>query len=316
MDTEFHYYITALIAKEAGFSEEDAATIAYSSEYVDGNTVAMTVRDPQTGGEFRSNISQTLDIMKPWKELVRIWPVFHFPPGDPTARTACRRDGMMHVMNTTPGCSMADAMLRAAFRAPEDRRPHRIGIATHTFVDTWAHQNFVGAPSEFNNIPGRVLLNIGHLDAGTDPDVVNKRWKDARIVQGNVDNNERFLSAAEALYRAYRRVLRGAVPGWTDCERKLRRLMSQPKRDRNQRYARERSWLPKYKNDAWLREALDDDDMPLAATLGRFKWRTDRRKTETDWYKFQVGVKEHQDLGIHWLKRLYRSSKPQLLSDL
>lgn len=43
MDTEFHYYITGIIARAAGFSEDEAKIIATSSEYVDENDVCLTI---------------------------------------------------------------------------------------------------------------------------------------------------------------------------------------------------------------------------------------------------------------------------------
>ena len=44
MDIEFHYWITGIIAFEAGFTEEEAKTIAYSSQYVDENDVSIAVQ--------------------------------------------------------------------------------------------------------------------------------------------------------------------------------------------------------------------------------------------------------------------------------
>ena len=37
MNTEFHYYITYLIAAKAGFPAEEARLLAYASQYVDNN---------------------------------------------------------------------------------------------------------------------------------------------------------------------------------------------------------------------------------------------------------------------------------------
>ena len=38
MNIEFHYYAIYILAREAGLGEEFAATLAYSSEYVDAAT--------------------------------------------------------------------------------------------------------------------------------------------------------------------------------------------------------------------------------------------------------------------------------------
>ena len=47
MDYEFHYWITGIIAKDAGFSGEEAHTIAYASQYVDENDRKYVIKDPK-----------------------------------------------------------------------------------------------------------------------------------------------------------------------------------------------------------------------------------------------------------------------------
>jgi hypothetical protein len=64
MDSEFHYWITGIIAREAGFTEDEARIIAYSSQFVDENDVMLTVRDRASGEEYRNFITQTLNILK------------------------------------------------------------------------------------------------------------------------------------------------------------------------------------------------------------------------------------------------------------
>ena len=92
MDFEFHYYITGLIAQRAGFSEDDAKIITYASQFVDDNDVVLNVTDRKTGKAYSNYISQTMDILKPKKTLMRIYPIFHFVPGDPMTESARRGD--------------------------------------------------------------------------------------------------------------------------------------------------------------------------------------------------------------------------------
>ena len=70
-----------------------------------------------------------MDILKPKKTLMRIYPIFHFVPGDPMTESARRGDGKMHILNTTPDNDIANDMLSSAFKASTDSRPYRIGIA-------------------------------------------------------------------------------------------------------------------------------------------------------------------------------------------
>jgi hypothetical protein len=49
MNTEFHYYITGMAARAAGFTEDEARTIATAAEFVDENDVPLTIEDRESG---------------------------------------------------------------------------------------------------------------------------------------------------------------------------------------------------------------------------------------------------------------------------
>ncbi|WP_375754117.1 DUF6765 family protein [Vibrio sp. HN007] len=74
-------------------------------------------------------------------------------------------------------------------------------MSTHAFVDTWAHQNFVGWYDYFNNIGLGIKLDIGHADGEHHPDRVCHNWEDNRQIDSVVNNHSRFTSLAGALYR-------------------------------------------------------------------------------------------------------------------
>ena len=213
MDSEFHYYLTYLIAARAGLPPPDALTVAWASQYTDDNTLICTV-DKGLPTEYTNYISQTADILKPRRTLMRIYSLFHFIPGDPQAPTAWRKDGAMHWLNTTPDSENANLILDAALAAGD---LYRIGIACHAYADTWAHQNFVGYGHEFNAFTGGPLLtavmpNIGHADAIFHPDEATRRWRDPRLIHEPIDNRARFLAAAAALYRKLARFVAPALP--------------------------------------------------------------------------------------------------------
>ena len=169
MDIEFHYYMTYLTAARAGFAPPDAEIIAYSSQYVDENIHVLHI-DRGKPTAYHNYITQTLNILKPKHELMRIYPIFHFIPGDPSAPTAQRKDGRQHPLNTTPNSENANLIFDDALQS---RNLYRIGIAAHSYMDTWAHQNFVGYYDSFNAMQGilnKTLPNIGHADAKHNPD--------------------------------------------------------------------------------------------------------------------------------------------------
>ena len=201
MDIEFHYYMTYLIAAKAGYSASDSTTIAHAAQSVDDNHIPVRLVD-DGGISYENSISQTMDILRPHEDSL-IYPIFHFIPGDPKAPSARRKDSIEHPMVTTPNSELANQMLDAALRSKD---LYRIGVSAHGYVDTWAHQNFVGARDSFNEFATtfweRVeekLLAVGHAHAKHNPDWPALVWQDTRLVDVTVDNRARFLDAAGRL---------------------------------------------------------------------------------------------------------------------
>lgn len=316
MEVEFHYYITGIIAHRAGFTEEEASIIAYSSQFVDDNDIILNVKDRMTGEVSSNYISQTMDILKPKMELMRIYPVFHYVPGDPIAVSTRRKDGKMHILNTTPDNDIANNMLSSAFRSSPDVRLYRIGIATHAYVDTWAHQNFAGFKDSFNGNVFNPIPNIGHAEAKHHPDWVGHSWEDDRLVEGKVDNNLRFVSAAKRLFEKYVEYL-GSDASWLELENELLIALGRCKRGhqcygregRLERYNQIAEWLPQYDEDIWFNEAIEQRvrlfEDPHEGILSKFTlfkdeyfWKEDVEKEDTHWFRFQVAVKEHQAFAL------------------
>ena len=71
MDIEYHFYITYIIALRAGFDKDSAHKIAYSSQYTDDNNSIYEINKSKRGA-YKNYISQTHNILKPKKELIRI----------------------------------------------------------------------------------------------------------------------------------------------------------------------------------------------------------------------------------------------------
>jgi hypothetical protein len=107
----------------------------------------------------------------------------------------------MHWLNTTPDSKLANKWIDAAFKASSDRRLFRIGIATHAYADTWAHQNFAGLNDSFYDISKDIKPDIGHANAEHHPDWPAHRWEDARLIEDEVDNTVRFLEASKKIYK-------------------------------------------------------------------------------------------------------------------
>ncbi len=313
MNIEFHYNITYILARKAKFDPEEAFTLAYSSQYVDDNSMHYYVNF-ENGDRFISWVSQTMDITKPSQKRQKIYPLFHFIPGDPNSPTARRKDGRTHLFNTTPDSENARYLLN---RALDTRDLYRIGIAVHAYADTWAHQNFVGLKDDFNAMPGFVeilLPNIGHADARHEPDLVNNRWKDERLVEDLeiIDNNTRFIKAAEKIFAALWRFKNGEeedpAPEWEDLKPRLLDAMDETymlgadDRARKRAYQKICDDMPDYDEKEWKHKAIEKREFETDI-FDRY-WAKEGF-LESDWYKFQKAVEAHRYEALARLKPLY-----------
>lgn len=318
MDTEFHYYMTGIIAHAAGFTPEEAKTIASASEYTDENDDKFKVKDRATGEVYENYISQTMNILKPMNRLMRIYPVFHFLPGEPDVRSTRRRDGKMHRLNTTPDNETANTLMNEAFNVSDGTRLYRIGLATHAYADTWAHQNFVGWFDYFNNIGLDIKPDIGHADAEHHPDWPAHRWEDPRLVDGEINNTIRFLSAAERIYDLYRlnlnRENRDAHQKWDVLQQDLIEAMGTPfsgsfnayREERYQKYLRLAPWLGEFDETDWLEAAVDKNLLEFICDRCYY-WREDVDIEKTDWFLFQQSVKDHQKEAMVHLDPIFET---------
>ncbi len=327
MDIEFHYYITKIVALRAGFSKNDAEKIAYSSQYVDDNDICFIVNKGKEG-EYGNFISQTMDILKPKQELLRIYPIFHFVPGDPLADTANRKDGKLHLLNTTPNNDIATELLESAFTSKKRIRLYQIGVATHAYVDTWAHQNFVGWCDEYNAIKGNLLPDIGHAEAEHNPDYPAHLWKDSRLVSehAKINNLERFLDAAKHLFAHYKAYLNNNGTSsdveWATVKKEIKKAVGffgishTAKAARVKRYKETikeisgNSDVEDYNETSWYRAAVNINVRGLKDFetgwvreyfnffKDKYSWKNlDTYKT-SDWYLFQEAVKNHERTAL------------------
>ncbi len=312
MDIEFHYYITYFIALRAGFGPDDAYVIAYASQYTDDNTTVYRI-DKGGPGEYSNYISQTANILRPQKELMRIYPAFHFMPGtlgEIAGDSARRRDGKLHLMNTIPDSVNSRQLLQAAL---DSHDLYRIGIATHMYADTFAHQNFVGFKESFNGMKGLfegIVPDIGHADAGYKPDRVSLSWKDPRLVPGHsrIDNKERFIEAARCIYQGYAGYL-NAPPDSRKVAAQLDKAIGKHKDGKDGRIDRYKRLIGrgfvKYDKKDWFRGAVDRVSVEIPYTGGEdtvprsetgYVWKGDYKGSR--WYRFQEAVKAHQRLAM------------------
>ncbi len=313
MDIEFHYYITYIIALRAGFTKDEAYILAYSSQHTDDNTEVYKISEG-TKDEYSNYISQTSNILKAEKELMQIYPIFHFLPGNKEEiefEGALRRDGKFHVLNTIPDNDNARILFKAAFDAGN---LYRIGIATHMFADTFAHQNFVGYYESFNAMKGlldKAIPDVGHADAKHDPDLPGLVWNDVRLIRQNaeISNKERFLKATGRIFEEFRRYKNPGCPSGVIAKDRASLLSELDAAignigDHYKNDSEEKNRIANYKRligdvfkeydeRAWFGEVVACKG--ILAPLGlwaTYEWKSTYR--DSHWFKFQEAVKNHQ----------------------
>ncbi len=319
MNIEFHYYSIYILARHAGFDEKSSFILAYSSQHVDDNTFQCTVKTKNK--EFTNYISQTNDILKPKKELMRIYPCFHFFPGDFEENSAMRKDGKLHLLNTTPNSRNVSTLLQKAIKTAS---LYRIGIALHTYADSFAHQNFVGYYDCFNAMKGllkRMVPDIGHADAGFNPDIPGKIWKDERLVSSSrlINNTERFLQAASYIFdylwnienktikeKTKRNAREKALSILKKCYYKEFKGGDYYKRKRMRLYF-EYGQMPPYDQALWIKEAVKEHVHPVPSAIPlKISCNNDDSFYQSDWYQFQKAVKDHQEDALNILEPVFK----------
>lgn len=198
MNVEFHYYTVYYLAQQAGFSDDEAEVLAYSSQYLDNALVSYEVK--HSSGVYQTLVTHHFGFWDRGQEW-DVWVPFHFFPAGNDAERPTRRDGARNAFDVQPNSARAKTMLVSALKS---RNLYRVGIALHTYADTWAHQNFSGRNEEWNRIdPRSPLPPVGHAQAYRDPDAIDASWSDPRLLPPGdaVSNRRRFLAAAARIYR-------------------------------------------------------------------------------------------------------------------
>ncbi len=278
-----------------------------------------------------TTLARPLNIFKPKKYLLRIYPLFHFIPGNASDERARRSDGKMHHLNTTPGSKNAKAILDAALCSGDI---YRIGLACHAYADTWAHKNFVGFFDEFNAMGGYVKL-LGHMSAGSKPDRPAVIWVDRRLANSikKLDNKFTFLEAAGQLFEELRKHI---VPeeseenlvkdksaliqdisqaiGETDQKNRLKRARIECYKELSRRKEYGSTEIIDYDMEEWMDQAINENvrgfrirckhvifrfiKSRISNTIPLFKdsytWKDVLNYQLTHWYRFQEAVKAHQ----------------------
>jgi len=307
MEKDFHFYVTYALANRAGFNNDDSFIIAYASQYVDDNNESQYPKKdgpPQfpfgirsNGGFFRPVMTQSMSVKSLVYEIQKfVYVPFHFLPGDANQPVK----GKINQYSTTPDSINARRLLKAAL-ASEDL--YRLGIALHTYADTWSHQNFTGYEEDWNSVfhwrnPFRSLApNIGHADVSHMPDEISYAWNDYRFEKPERRRNNKTaaLQACKRIFQELRKAA-GGDTYWTQVEKDFRAIVNAE--DYDDRVDRVRQYVGKqdlyYKKNAWVDEAVSDRNEEELVASDHFQ--------NTHWYHFQLAAKAHLAMVMDMLK--------------
>jgi hypothetical protein len=282
MRSDFHYCAIRVLAEASGFSAEAAELIAYASQYVDDATESEPIR---VGDALFEPVRSAYlgPLATDWSVQKRIYIPFHFIPPRPMPGGPGR-------FVTEADSPFSRALVKAAAAEPAPvPRLCRLGIAVHTYADSWAHQGFSGRRHPENdiedihemvggrwrhlrwaNIAWDFLPDIGHAEAGSLPDLSWVRWRYRRSGEDAVverDNARLFLAAARAIYLRLRRAAHapaGECLAWRDIKGLIAARFADTEEDPAERSA---AWaralagvfggeVPTYDRYAWRDEAL------------------------------------------------------------
>ena len=349
MDIDFHYYMMRALAEKAGFKPADAQLIAYASQYVDDSTDAIlpfTLNNLPSiwYGDVKIG-EKTIDpVVTAHSNLTYVGGIraeaqngtyipFHFLPAK-----AQSGDGTYDYI-TRPNGDIAKALIakvvdELSHASGEERVRELIGlgIATHSYVDTWAHQNFSGRYSEDDNSVGdiRIWKNgkweaqakpttsevtnimataIGHARAGYNPDKAYLRWQYRNKREGLVERNntEIFMTAAEAIFAVFKSASKGNGD-WQSIRSNVEAcLADHPSDISDDNYAQK--MIPNYKkNFPEIAFSYDKNEWYDGALRGKYpsyEFNNDRK-----WLYFQVKASEQRKFVLSKVKKL-----PTLMSD-
>lgn len=234
MQKDFHYCCIKYLASVAGFEEKDAQVIAYACQYVDDATenkgisirnLPNTVENMVTEGKFEPICTAhrgiqylnglSRDVQK------KVYIPFHFVPAEPYLGEKS------YDYRVRPNAPFPRSIVNCAAEFCKESRNDvqklrgliKLGIALHTYSDSWSHKHFSGRWNAGDNdienirvwnrdkwepvITYNILPDIGHAEALELPDQSHLTWQYEHDQTGRViyrHNTQEILHAAEMIY--------------------------------------------------------------------------------------------------------------------
>lgn len=292
MQIDFHYNTIRILTEKVGFSSEDAQIIAYASQYIDdavdhkkmnveGHLDILSKRFAGNTFDPICTAHKGLQFIKAFKEGVqnKIYIPFHFLPNFDD------KDDFIVKSNGKASKKLVQSAVVELSKSQGEKRIMnliRLGIALHTYADSWAHQNFSGRHNPTENNIGKIELfkdgkweriarlkqfeynslpDIGHAEAASYPDQSHLKWRFVKEANNQLyerDNTELFLEAAEQILVLLKGV--SALSFWPVIKTKLRECFSYQPDSIEDKFKKFQEVFPEigfyYDENQWREEAL------------------------------------------------------------
>jgi len=333
MQKDFHYYCVAVVARAAGYAPEDARQIAYASQYVDDSTESEAIPIEHNGSVVNFEPVRTAhDLQRlrhmvyaiQWSEQKRVYIPFHFLPPKRFSESAPGKFCYI----TKENSDLARELVKHALQTGSDSagkanppfsRRHlcSVGIALHTYADTWSHADFSGRTSaEENDVEKIRVCNdkkwhtilaqnviadaapcIGHAQAESFPDVVCEDWRCQLPKNRSTgrNNTKQFMSAAENIYNMLSGYLGNSAVNpipWDPVKRRIAAMFAfKPKAGKMERFLYKAYRLHldnqlQQRCTVWKTSFLDL--FPGGLDYDHEQWRREALEGPTDWNTWAV----------------------------
>jgi len=299
MQRDFHYYAIKALAQIAGFLPEEAQIIAYASEYVDDATDHQILElnyIPEISFELLDGKNfnpictahKGLQMINALNTDVQksIYIPFHFLPeigekGEVNYITKPdSKIGRQLVTNALNEIKTAEGELRT-------QKLIKLGIALHSYADTWAHQNFSGRHnskenditdieiltknvweplSQIQKMEFNIMPDIGHAEAHNMPDLSQLKWRYTKVSNKNGiirDNTVILMQASFKIFELFK-LIASSDNEWIDDDYKFLQCYNQKTNDLNIKCKFYTTKFPKiefnYDENLWKTQAINGVD--------------------------------------------------------
>jgi len=323
MQIDFHYCMVRLLSEKAGFTPDEAQIIAYASQFVDDANAnkSFKIKDvPDFGFErYRDECfdpvctaHKNIENVKGLESVVqrKVYISYHFIPKEKFKGT----DDLNYEYKTASNNSFAREILNNALNELRGNKKNRqqklikLGIALHSYADTWSHQGFSGKKSMKDNDIERVrlykgsdveevsdsllgifgeLAPIGHIQASVYPDRSDLSWRYEQNYDGfdvHRENTLIYLEAARTIYETLCK-FNDVSFSWKQTVDKIKECLSVPTDSKKAKFKKYVEVFPEiefdYHHDDWRRAAIkngffnfgDYDAKDYDKIVGKFNTR-------------------------------------------